>query len=138
MGDLAVSRQFADTRRRLESIAGRAPKHGPRFRGFASGPAGVYEELWDTLLNKGSSWTGRTASRRKDGTRYEELVTISPVRTASGEIVDYIMIERDVTAESAVEEISLEAARRNLLRAAAEAADSTAVGMGPLSVRARA
>lgn len=52
------------------------------------------------LLNSGKSWSGQLASRKKDGTCYDELVTISPITDASGKIMNFVMVKRDITSES--------------------------------------
>ena len=52
------------------------------------------------VLNSGKSWSGQLASRKKDGSGYDELVTISPIADASGKIVNFVMVKRDMTSES--------------------------------------
>jgi PAS domain S-box-containing protein len=60
-----------------------------------------YEELWN-VLRRGGVWSGHFINRKKDGTLYEEEATISPVRDASGRIVNYVAVKRDVTQEAAL------------------------------------
>jgi two-component system, cell cycle sensor histidine kinase and response regulator CckA len=55
-----------------------------------------YRDLWDTISN-GGIWAGRMDNKRKDGTLYTEETTISPVREASGRIVNYVAVKRDIT-----------------------------------------
>ena len=55
-----------------------------------------YEQMWSTLLS-GQSWTGQVINRKRDGTLYTEDATISPVRDASGQIVNYVAVKRDIT-----------------------------------------
>jgi two-component system cell cycle sensor histidine kinase/response regulator CckA len=55
-----------------------------------------YRNLWDTILG-GRTWAGRMVNKRKDGTLYTEETTISPVRDASGRIVNYVAVKRDIT-----------------------------------------
>jgi two-component system, cell cycle sensor histidine kinase and response regulator CckA len=57
-----------------------------------------YEKLLETL-SKGESWAGRLSKKRKDGTPYEEDVTISPVRDTSDRIINFVGIMREVTQE---------------------------------------
>jgi two-component system cell cycle sensor histidine kinase/response regulator CckA len=57
-----------------------------------------YRKMWDTL-GRGETWQGHFVNRRKDGALYEEEATISPVRDASGTIINYAVIKRDVTQE---------------------------------------
>jgi two-component system cell cycle sensor histidine kinase/response regulator CckA len=67
-----------------------------------------YADLWNTLL-KGETWAGRLTKKRKDGSAYEEDVTISPVRDPSGRIVNYVAVKRDVTREVLLEKQLLQA-----------------------------
>ncbi len=55
-----------------------------------------YRNLWDTI-SCGRTWAGRMVNKRKDGTRYTEEATISPVRDVSGRIVNYVAVKRDIT-----------------------------------------
>jgi PAS domain S-box-containing protein len=78
---------------RLEAI-GQNPrilssgKHGPDF----------YAQLWE-MISSGQSWQGRLVNKRKDGTLFVEDATISPVRDATGTVVSYVAVKRDVTRE---------------------------------------
>jgi PAS domain S-box-containing protein len=62
-----------------------------------------YRRMWATLL-RGETWTGRITNRRKDGTPLEEDAVISPVRDASGRLVNYVAVKRDITHEKSLEE----------------------------------
>ena len=55
-----------------------------------------YRNLWETISG-GRTWAGRMVNKRKDGTLYTEEATISPVRDASGRIVNYVAVKRDIT-----------------------------------------
>lgn len=57
-----------------------------------------YRNLWDTISG-GRTWAGRMVNKRKDGTLYTDETTISPVRDASGRIVNYVAVQRDITEE---------------------------------------
>jgi PAS domain S-box-containing protein len=57
-----------------------------------------YRNMWDTL-SKGGVFRGRMINRRKDGIFYTEAVTISPVRDASGRIVNFVSVNRDITEQ---------------------------------------
>ncbi len=61
-----------------------------------------YEEMWDTLT-RGEVWSGRLANTRKDGERFTEEAMISPVCDASGKIISYVAVSRDVTREIEME-----------------------------------
>jgi diguanylate cyclase (GGDEF)-like protein/PAS domain S-box-containing protein len=62
-----------------------------------------YENLWETIL-AGDVWRGELHNRRKDGVIYVEEQTITPVRSADGEIRHFISIKQDVTARRQNEE----------------------------------
>ena len=57
-----------------------------------------YEKIWATISN-GDVWHGRLTNMKKDGMLYEEVATISPFQDASGNIVGYIAIMRDISKE---------------------------------------
>jgi len=57
-----------------------------------------YQDLWGTILT-GNVWAGRLTNQRKDGSLYEEEMTISPVRDPKGEIIRFVAVKRDVTRE---------------------------------------
>jgi two-component system cell cycle sensor histidine kinase/response regulator CckA len=62
-----------------------------------------YRRLWETVAS-GKTYQGRMINRRKDGTLYTDEATISPVFDANEEIVSYVAVKRDVTAQLALEE----------------------------------
>lgn len=55
-----------------------------------------YQDLWHTIT-RGKVWKGRMVNKRKDGTLYTEEDTISPVKDADGQIVNYVAVKRDIT-----------------------------------------
>ena len=57
-----------------------------------------YKQMWDTITN-GKIWTGHIINRKKDGSLFEEDVSISPVKDHFGKIVNYVAVKRDVTRE---------------------------------------
>ncbi|MGZ7031793.1 MAG: hybrid sensor histidine kinase/response regulator, partial [Thermoanaerobaculia bacterium] len=73
----------------------------PRFFNSGQQTPDFYKELWSTII-VGRVWQGHFFNRRKDGTIYEEEATISPVRDATGAIINYVSIKRDVTTEVAL------------------------------------
>ncbi len=54
-----------------------------------------YRQMWQTI-NAGRVWQGRLTNRRRDGSRYLEEQTITPVRDATGAIRHFIAIKREV------------------------------------------
>jgi PAS domain S-box-containing protein len=69
-----------------------------------------YQALWRTISG-GETWAGRFVNRKRDGSLYTEETTISPLRSAGGEIVSYVAVKRDIT-----EELRLEADLRQALK----------------------
>ncbi|EDY17909.1 signal transduction histidine kinase, nitrogen specific, NtrB [Chthoniobacter flavus Ellin428] len=61
-------------------------EHDPEF----------YQRLWQTILS-GQTWRGEFTNRRKDGSLYCDLHTISPVRGKDGEITHFVAVMNDVT-----------------------------------------
>jgi len=90
----------------FESISGysRAAVIGQNPRILKSGhqDAAFYRRMWETLA-RGEVWKGRLVNRRKDGTLFQEDATIGPVRDASGRLVNYVAVKRDVTTEMRLE-----------------------------------
>ena len=68
----------------------------PRILKSGKHDAAFYREIWATIAN-GKTWTGRLVNKRKDGTLYTEAATISPIRDASGQLVNYVAVKRDIT-----------------------------------------
>ncbi len=62
-----------------------------------------YRDLWATIL-AGNIWRGELINRRKDGTFYNEEMSITPVRDASGALAHFIAIKQDVTERRSTEE----------------------------------
>lgn len=63
----------------------------------------LYGELWATITS-GQAWQGRIINRKKDGSVYTADNVITPVRDASGPIMNYIATGRDITRELQLEE----------------------------------
>ncbi len=61
-----------------------------------------YKEMWATLMG-GETWRGRLLNKKKDGTLYTEEATISPIKDASGDTINFVAVKRDVTKEESLE-----------------------------------
>ncbi len=90
-----------------EEALGRKPgdllksgKHPPEF----------YRDMWETIT-RGEVWDGEITNKRKDGTLYQERMTITPIFTPAGMITHYIAIKQDITQEKALETLYLRAQR---------------------------
>ncbi len=57
-----------------------------------------YKTMWRTIAN-GKTWKGEIINRRKDGSKYVEFLTITPVKNDKGKIINYVAIKRDMTYE---------------------------------------
>jgi two-component system, cell cycle sensor histidine kinase and response regulator CckA len=88
----------------VEEVLGRNPsilKSGKHDESF-------YKKMWDTITG-GLTWNGHLINRKKDGSLFEEEATISPVRDAFGNIINYVAVKRDVTHEQALQRELLQA-----------------------------
>ncbi|MGV3661923.1 MAG: PAS domain S-box protein [Prosthecobacter sp.] len=72
--------------------------------------AAFYREMWASL-SRGQVWEGRFINRRKDGSTYEEEALISTIRDASGRIVNYVAVKRDITERLKTERLALRSQR---------------------------
>lgn len=66
---------------------------------------GKYNNLWETIIND-KEWKGEILSRRKNGELYWEIVSISPITDAKGEITHFITVKEDITQRKMLEETS--------------------------------
>ena len=55
-----------------------------------------YRNLWETV-NSGKVWHGDMINRRKDGSLYNEEMTITPVCDERGEVTYFIAMKQDIT-----------------------------------------
>jgi PAS domain S-box-containing protein len=74
----------------------------PRILKSGKHDAAFYQQMWDTL-SRGKVWTGRIINKKKNGTLYEEEISISPVFVSDGKIANFVAVKRDVTQEVALE-----------------------------------
>lgn len=49
-------------------------------------PSSFYKEMWKTLLEEKTSFSGRITNKHKSGKLYEVMLRISPVLNAKGEV----------------------------------------------------
>jgi len=68
----------------------------PRVLKSGTHDAAFYKNLWDTVTT-GRVWHGELVNRRKDGSLYNEDMTITPVNNAAGKIEYFVAIKQDVT-----------------------------------------
>jgi len=70
-----------------------------------------YHEMWETILS-GDVWRGELINRRKDGTSYNEQMTITPVKDGNGDITHFVAIKEDITAQKMAESLLRESETR--------------------------
>lgn len=73
-------------------------------------PVEFYRDLWTTVL-AGQVWRGEVRNRRKDGTIYDEEMTITPVKNGHGRIIRFIAVKQEVTRRKEMERQLLRAQR---------------------------
>lgn len=66
-----------------------------------------YRNLWNTIL-AGEVWQGELINQRKNGTRYYEEETITPVKDEQGEIRYFVAIKQDISERKKAEKALLE------------------------------
>ncbi len=82
-----------------EEVVGQTPRllrshrHKPEF----------YRLFWETI-RRGEVWSGEISNRRKDGTIYEERMTVTPVRDDDGVIRHFVAIKEDITDRKQLEQ----------------------------------
>ena len=69
-----------------------------------SGPKLELAQKFSDALTEGEPWSGRTVGQRKGGILYDTDLTISPVRDPNGRIVNFVVLQRDVTREVALQQ----------------------------------
>lgn len=74
----------------------------PRILNGGKNPPDLYEQMWLTIL-KGEEWRGEFQNRRKDGSFYWELASISPVKNKDGEISHFVAVKEDITERKKLE-----------------------------------
>jgi len=68
----------------------------PKILKSGATPLKVYKDLWGTILN-GREWKGEIKNKKKDGTDYWELASISPVKNKAGNISHFVAVKEDIT-----------------------------------------
>jgi two-component system NtrC family sensor kinase len=74
----------------------------PRLLKSGHHGAGFYRGMWETI-GRGEIWSGRLVNQRKDGSLYQEEMTVTPIRGDDGAIQSYVGAKRDITDEVLLE-----------------------------------
>ncbi len=69
-----------------------------------------YADMWATILD-GRAWHGQMQNKRRDGTLFEEEMTITPLKDQDGRILHFIAIKQDITERRKLEHQFLRAQR---------------------------
>ena len=93
----------------------------PSFLGGGTHLPQFYEAMWRSLHQDGS-WYGELVNRRKNGERFVESLSITPMRTADGTISHFVGVFSDITerklAEADLRELHRELDQRVIDRTA--------------------
>jgi PAS domain S-box-containing protein len=73
--------------------------------------AEFYQEIFD-LIAKGEIWKGSLVSKHKNGTLYDQEVTLSPILDRTGSLTHIVAVKRDITERKRIEAALCEAERR--------------------------
>ena len=84
-------------------------------------PSERLQELW-RAMRTGQDWSGDLVHRRPDGTELTAEAAVSAVHGRDGTLAGYVAVERDVTAERA-----LQAANARLVAAVEQASESVVI-----------
>ncbi|MDT8325441.1 MAG: PAS domain S-box protein, partial [Bacteroidota bacterium] len=74
----------------------------PRLLKSPNSAVGLYRSLWKTLAS-GEEWRGELENRRRDGSSYWVLSSISPLKGQDGQVTHYIGIQEDITERKRTE-----------------------------------
>jgi diguanylate cyclase (GGDEF)-like protein/PAS domain S-box-containing protein len=74
----------------------------PRILQSGRHDAAFYQAMWNSLIQEGH-WTGEVWNRRKNGDLLAELLTISAVKAENGQLLHYLALFSDISAQKAHE-----------------------------------
>jgi len=94
--------------------AAQAIGRDPRFLASGRHDAAFFAEMWGELGRSGH-WQGEIWNRRRDGELFPAWQTISCVRNAAGEVVNYVALFSDIGALKQAEERALHLAHHDVL-----------------------
>ncbi|MGD9081111.1 MAG: PAS domain S-box protein, partial [Desulfobacterales bacterium] len=75
----------------------------PRILKSGDIPKSYYKELWDTIL-AGKVWRGEFKNKRKNGEKFWESTSISPIKNEEGEITHFVAVKEDITEQKKIRE----------------------------------
>jgi PAS domain S-box-containing protein len=74
----------------------------PRILKSGATPQDEYRQLWDTI-KRGETWRGELHNRKKNGEKFWEFATISPVTNDAGKITHFLAVKEDITERKELE-----------------------------------
>ncbi len=108
----------------------------PRFLKSGEQSLAFYQALWKTILS-GDTWRSEFYNKKKNGTQYWELASISAIKNADGKATHFIKIGEDITkrkqTEAALQES--EAFSRSIINAIGEIGEGLFIVDADFSVR---
>jgi PAS domain S-box-containing protein len=75
----------------------------PNVFGSGKKPAIFWNNMWETV-NAGRVWVGEIENRRKNGDPFHTQLLISPILDASGSVVGYFGVHRDISEQKYLEQ----------------------------------
>ncbi|WP_232710335.1 PAS domain S-box protein [Mariprofundus aestuarium] len=75
----------------------------PRILKSSAQDPSYYKALWDTI-SSGSVWRGTLIDKRKDGSFYPAMMTVSPIKDLNEKTTHYVSTHRDMTEHQQLEE----------------------------------
>ncbi|MDR3439309.1 EAL domain-containing protein [Telmatospirillum sp.] len=88
-------------------LSGYAPEdaigQSPRLLHSGAQTAPVYRDLWRTILT-GDVWRGELIERRKDGSLYTVVQTVTPMHDRLGQVSHFVVVQEDITDRKQAEE----------------------------------
>jgi len=72
--------------------------------------AAFYHNLWHTVKTERKMFRGKVENRRKDGSRYTVILTISPIvrEDGSGDLIGFVAREEDITDRERIDQAKTE------------------------------
>ena len=76
--------------------------NNPRMLNSGTHSKAFWKEMWETITS-GEVWTGEVENKRRDGTRFQVELLISPILDDAGSIIGYLGSHRDITEQKKLE-----------------------------------
>ncbi|NNM69978.1 MAG: diguanylate cyclase [Gallionella sp.] len=90
----------------LSNMSGYSPQEimdsKPHMFSSGSYEKEFWKNMWSTIL-QGKIWTGDLLNRRKDGTLYSVLQSITPLYDEQGKIINFLCLQQDISEKKELE-----------------------------------